>query len=246
MNGTPMHILLINPNATASMTEQATRSARSVALPDTRIAAATGIDTPLSIEGFADEAFSVPSMLGQIRAAEAQGAQATVIACFDDPGLDAAREVAAGPVIGICQAGVQAAMVLAKRFSIITTLPRSVPVIEDLVQRYGAHQHCRKVRCIDLPVLSLEADMAHAHALLRAEICRARDEDGAEAVVLGCAGMSELAAPLSRETGVVVIDGVVVATKLAEALVGAGLRTSKINAYAYPRAKGCQPTASAT
>lgn len=237
-------ILLINPNATASMTEQALRSARRVALPGTRICAATGTDAPLSIEGFADEALSVPSMLGQIRAAEGQGAQATVIACFDDPGLDAAREVAAGPVIGICQAGVQAAMVLSKRFSIITTLPRSVPAIEDLVQRYGAQHHCRKVRCIDLPVLALEADMGHAHALLRAEIVRARDDEGAEAVVLGCAGMSELADSLSRETGVVVIDGVIVATKLAEALVGAGLKTSKVNAYAYPRDKsapGAQP-----
>ena len=232
-----MQILLINPNATASMTDQALRSARRVALPGTRIAAATGQDTPLSIEGFADEALSVPSMLRQIRAAEMQGAQATVIACFDDPGLDAAREIAAGPVIGICQAGVQAAMVLAKRFSIITTLPRSVPAIEDLVQRYGAQNHCRRVRCIDLPVLALEADMDHAHALLRAEILRARDEEGAEAVVLGCAGMSELADSLSRETGVVVIDGVIVATKLAEALVGAGLRTSKVNAYAVPREK---------
>ena len=230
-------ILLINPNATASMTEQALRSARRVALPGTRICAATGTDAPLSIEGFADEALSVPSMLGQIRAAEGQGAQATVIACFDDPGLDAAREVAAGPVIGICQAGVQAAMVLSKRFSIITTLPRSVPAIEDLVQRYGAQHHCRKVRCIDLPVLALEADMGHAHALLRAEIVRARDDEGAEAVVLGCAGMSELADSLSRETGVVVIDGVIVATKLAEALVGAGLKTSKVRTYAPPRPK---------
>lgn len=236
-----MQILLINPNATASMTEQALRSARRVAQPNTRISGATGADTPLSIEGFADEAMSVPSMLGQIRAAERQGAQATVIACFDDPGLDAAREVAAGPVIGICQAGVQAAMMLAKRFSIITTLPRSVPAIEDLVLRYGAQNHCRKVRCIDLPVLSLEADMGHAYALLLAEITRARDEEGAEAVVLGCAGMSELADSLSRETGVVVIDGVIVATKLAEALVGAGLRTSKVNAYAYPREKSPPP-----
>ena len=128
-------------------------------------------------------------------------------------------------------------MVLAKRFSIITTLPRSVPAIEDLVQRYGAQNHCRKVRCIDLPVLALEADMGHAYGLLRAEIIRARDDEGAEAVVLGCAGMSELADSLSRETGVVVIDGVIVATKLAEALVGAGLKTSKVNAYAYPREK---------
>lgn len=232
-----MRLLIINPNGTAAMTEQAVRSARQVMSQSTEIVSKTGIDTPLSIEGFADEAMAVPSMLAQIIAAEADGAQATVIACFDDPGLDAAREVAAGPVIGICQAGVQAAMVLAKRFSIITTLPRSVPAIEDLVDRYGAHRHCRKVRSINLPVLALESDRGHAYAMLLAEIARTREEDGAEAVVLGCAGMSDLADRLSEQTGVTVIDGVVVAVKMAEALVGAGLKTAKGNAYAFPRIK---------
>lgn len=232
-----MQILLINPNSTASMTEQALRTAQRVASPGTVIDARTGSGTPVSIEGFSDEALSIPAMLADIRAAEAAGAEATVIACFDDPGLDAAREYAAGPVLGICQAAVQAAMVVAKRFSIITTLPRSVPAIEDLVLRYGASQHCRRVRCIDLPVLTLESEPERAFDLLLAEIARARDEDRAEAVVLGCAGMSEMTDALTAATGVVVIDGIVVAIKAAEALVGAGLRTSKANSYAFPRQK---------
>lgn len=232
-----MQVFIINPNSTESMTRMALKSAQGVAGPGTVILPATGRDAPASIEGFSDEALSVPSMLAQIREAEQAGAQATVIACFDDPGLDAAREVAGGPVLGICQSGIQAAMILSKRFSIVTTLPRSVPAIEDLVQRYGASGHCRRVRCIDLPVLSIESESQQAFSLLVAEIERARDEDGAEAVVLGCAGMSDLTDALTRATGVVVIDGVVVAVKMAEALVGSGLRTSKANAYAYPRVK---------
>lgn len=233
-----MQVFVINPNATQSMTDMAVLSARRVAATGTLILSGTGNGSaPLSIEGFSDEALSVPSMLQKIVEAEASGAQATVIACFDDPGLDAAREVAKGPVIGICQAGIQAAMVLAKRFSIVTTLPRSVPAIEDLVQRYGAGHHCRRVRCIDLPVLDIESNSQHAFGLLATEIARARDEDGAEAVLLGCAGMSEMTEALSRATNVVVIDGVIVAVKFAEALVGSGLMTSKANAYAYPRTK---------
>lgn len=232
-----MRILLINPNSTKSMTDQAERSARRAALPTTVIEAINPADTPRSIEGHADEAMSVPSMLRLIRDGEAKGFDAYVVACFDDPGLDAAREVAGGPVFGICQAAVQVAMTISKRFSIITTLPRSVPVIEDLVLRYGAQHHCRKVRCIDLPVLTLEHDPERAYGLMLAEIARARDEDGAEAVILGCAGMSAMTDALTRDTGVVIIDGVIVGVKLAEALVGAGLRTSKSNAYAYPREK---------
>ncbi|MDT1060768.1 aspartate/glutamate racemase family protein [Paracoccus sp. CPCC 101403] len=232
-----MEIFVINPNSSASMTETAVDCARRVAARGTSIRGATGIGSPASIEGCADEAMSVPTLLAQIRVAEAEGSVATVIACFDDPGLDAAREVATGPVIGICQAGIQAAMVISKRFSIITTLSRSVPAIEDLVQRYGAGHHCRRVRCINLPVLSLESESQHAFSLLVAEIERARDDDGAEAVVLGCAGMANLTEELSRATGVVVIDGVTVAVKFAEALVGSGLKTSKANAYAFPRVK---------
>lgn len=232
-----MHIHLINPNATAAMTDQALEAAKSVAFETTLVTASTGRGTPKSIEGFSDEALAVPFILDEVRGAEADGANAIVIACFDDPGLDAAREYANGPVIGICQAAIQAAMVVAKRFSIVTTLARSAPAIEDLVVRYGASHACRRVRCIDLPVLTLESEPERAMELLYAEICRARDEDGAEAVVLGCAGMTSMTERLSERTGLAIIDGVVVATKMAEALVGAGLRTSKANAYAFPRIK---------
>jgi allantoin racemase len=180
-----VHILLINPNSTASMTEQALASALRVKQPGTRVTATNPTDTPASIEGGADEAVAVPGMLSQIRKGEAEGIDAYVIACFDDPGLHAAREVARGPVIGICQAAVQVAMTISRRFSVITTLPRSIPIIEDLVVSYGANHHCRNVRAIDLPVLALEEDPLQAERLLAKEIERAKKEDRAEAIVLG-------------------------------------------------------------
>lgn len=232
-----MRLHLVNPNSTRSMTEQAGRAAARVAAPGTVIDLWNPADTPASIEGYADEAMAVPAMLAAIRAAEARGAEAHVIACFDDPGLNAAREVAAGPVIGICQAAVQVAMTLAARFSIVTTLPRSVPIIEDLVEAYGAGRRCRRVRAIDLPVLALEEDPDTAFRLLVAEIRAARTQDSAEAVVLGCAGMAELCDRLTAATGVPVIDGVTAAVKQAEAIVGMGYRTAKTGAYDWPRAK---------
>lgn len=232
-----MHIHLINPNSTASMTAQALESALLVKNAGTTLSASNPADSPVSIEGGADEAMAVPAMLAEIRKGEARGIDAYVLACFDDPGLHAAREVARGPVIGICQAAVQVAMTISRRFSIITTLSRSVPIIEDLVDGYGAGRHCRNVRAIDLPVLHLEEDPAEAERLLRAEIEIARREDRAEAIVLGCAGMSSLCDRLRQATGIPVIDGVTAAVKLAEALVGAGYATSKVNAYAYPRVK---------
>ncbi len=232
-----MHIRLINPNSTASMTAQALDSALRVRQPGTNISAVNPRNTPVSIEGGADEAMAVPGMLDEIRKGEDLGVDAYVVACFDDPGLHAAREVARGPVIGICQAAVQVAMTISRRFTIITTLPRSIPIIEDLVADYGAERHCRNVRAINLPVLGLEEDPAEAELLLTREIEIAKKEDRAEAIILGCAGMSALCERLRETTGVTVIDGVTAAIKMAEALVGAGYTTSKVNAYDYPRVK---------
>lgn len=236
-----MHIRIINPNSTASMTRQALERALVVKNADTQVSAVNPLDTPLSIEGGADEAMAVPGLLSEIIKGEALGVDAYIIACFDDPGLHAAREVARGPVLGICQAAVQVAMTISRRFSVITTLPRSVPIIEELVSAYGADRHCRKVRSINLPVLSLEESPVEAEALLLREIERSTLEDGAEAVILGCAGMSTLCDRLTAVSGVPVIDGVTAAMKLAEALVVAGYTTSKVNSYNYPREKsaGC-------
>lgn len=240
-----MRIHVINPNSTAAMTRTIADAARAAASPGTDIDAETGMGTPPSIEGYRDEAMAVPALLAAILRAEARGADAHVIACFDDPGLAAAREVATGPVIGICQAALQVAMTISTRFSVITTLPRSVPVIEDLVATYGAAHRCRRVRAVDMPVLALEADPASARARLFEETRLAMDEDRAEAVVLGCAGMTDLCDWLSQTAGIPVIDGVTAATRLAEALAGAGYRTSKAGAYAYPRDKSADMIAGA-
>ncbi len=230
-----MLIHVVNPNSTAAMTDQIRRAAEAAARPGTRLRVGDPGTTPPSIEGYHDEALAVPAMLEAIRQAEAAGADAHVIACFDDPGLAAAREVARGPVLGICEAGVRVATTIAARFAVVTTLPRAVPIIEDLVDHYGAARACRGVRAVDLPVLALEADPAEARRRLAAAIVAAR-ADGAEAVLLGCAGMSEMCAELSAETGLPVIDGVDAAVRLAEALAG-HYATSKIGAYAAPRDK---------
>lgn len=232
-----MHVFVVNPNSTALMTGVIRKSAERVASPGTLIEAATLDGTPASIEGYADEARAIPAMLDAIRAAEAGGAHAIVIACFDDPGLGAAREIARGPVVGLCQAGVQVASTIAARFSIITTLPRSIPIIEDLVAAYGAGRQCRKVRAVDLPVLALEADPDEAFARLKREIRLSAEQEGAEAVLLGCAGMAEMCEALQAATGVPVIDPVSAAVKLAEALVGGGFATAKSGTYAFPREK---------
>lgn len=230
-----MHITVVNPNTTASMTRTIGEAAHAVAAAGTVIEAVHPPSGPASIEGFYDEVFAIPGMLGLMRARP--HADAFVIACFDDTGLDAARSLLPVPVIGIGEAAMHMATLVATRFTVITTLAVSVPALEHNVHKYGFDRRCARVRACEVPVLELENPASGACARISAEIARARTEDRAEAIVLGCAGMADLAAALSAEHGLPVIDGVAAAVKLAEAMVGLGLRTSKAGGYAPPRPK---------
>src|ERR1700733_5680697 len=233
----PMRILVVNPNTSVAMTEKIGAAARAVAAPGTEIIAVNPADGPVSIEGYYDEVFSVPGLLAEIAKGEALGVSAHVIACFDDTGLEAARSLASAPVIGIGEAAFHLASLVAHRFAVVTTLSRSIPAIETNLVKYGLASRCAKVRACEVPVLALDDPASNASAQISAEIERARHEDRAEAIVLGCAGMADLAARLTEQHGLPVIDGVASAVKLAEACSVLGLKTSKTGAYATPLSK---------
>src|SRR3954469_5286306 len=198
------------------MTETIGRAARAVAAAGTEIIAVNPGDGPVSIEGYYDEAFSVPGLLAEIAKGEATGVSAHIIACFDDTGLEAARSLASAPVIGIGEAAFHLASLLGHRFAVITTLSRSIAAIENNLLKYGLAGRCSRVRACEVPVLSLHDPSSNASALISAEIESAMREDSAEVIVLGCAGMAELAARLSKKHGLPVVDGVASAVKLAE------------------------------
>lgn len=232
-----MHIRVINPNTTAGMTAVIGEAARRIAAPGTRITAVEPGSGPVSIEGHFDEAISAVGVLDEVLAGEREQADAYVIACFGDPGLLAARELTRAPVIGIAEAAFHMATLISTRFSIVTTLGRTGIIAEHLLEQYGFRHHCRRVRAAEIPVLDLEANADAALTRLIEECRRARDEDGIGAIVLGCGGMADLTDTLSREVGLPVVEGVNAAVKLAEALVGMGLGTSKHGDLAFPRPK---------
>jgi allantoin racemase len=230
-----MRIHVINPNTTGSMTLKIGAVAKAAASPGVEVTAVNPDFGPPSIEGYFDEAFSVPGLIEEI--GKAAHADAFVVACFDDTGLDAARCATEAPVVGIGEAAFHLASLIAARFSVVTTLSRSIAPIEHNLAKYGLAVRCARVRAAEVPVLALEEAGSKARRTIEQEIARALAEDGAEAIVLGCAGMTDLARDLERKAGVPVIDGVACAVALAESLVKLGLRTSKRGAYAPPLAK---------
>jgi len=232
-----MRIKVINPNTTQSMTETIGAAARAVAAPGTEVVAVSPTMGPVSIEGHYDEAFAALGVIDEVRQGEAEGFDGYVVACFGDPGLLAAREVARGPVVGIAEAAMHMASLIATGFSVVTTLARSRPILEHLVEAYGMGRLCRSVRATDIAVLDLEKPESDARQTILAECRKAIEEDHAECVLLGCAGMADLQRSIGEELGVPVVDGVAAAVKLVEGLVALGLRTSKAGGLAHPLPK---------
>ncbi|WP_340163084.1 aspartate/glutamate racemase family protein [Vreelandella olivaria] len=233
-----MHIRIINPNTTASMTAAIRRAARQQAATTTTVSATQPASGPVSIESHFDEAISAVGVAEEVLKGEREGnIDAYVVACFGDPGLLAARELTQAPVIGIAEAAFHLATLISTRFSIVTTLGRTGIIAEHLLEQYGFRHHCRRIRAAEIPVLDLEHHPDAAFTRIVEECCRARDEDGIGAIVLGCGGMANLTQEISREVGLPVVEGVSAALKLAESLVSLGLHTSKHGDLDYPRPK---------
>lgn len=210
-------IVIINPNSTVSMTEAILITARS-ACPDAKIEAWTSHDGPPAIQGPEDGEACIPPLLKLVTKASDQGARVIIIGCFDDTGLDEARAVATCPVIGIGQAAYHLAVLAGPRFSVVTTLAVSTPILEQNIRNYGLGGRLGKVRASGVPVLALETDVETSAIRVLAEIAQAQAQDDIQSVVLGCAGMSHIPARAGPEIKVRLIDGVKAAVQIGALL----------------------------
>jgi allantoin racemase len=208
-------IVLINPNSTEVMTHAMVETAAKVGVT---LTGWTSHDGPAAIQGPADGAACIPPLLALVRKASDAGAKAIIIGCFDDTELDAARDIASCPVIGIGQAAYHMAVLSGTRFSVVTTLDVSVPILEKNIHAYGFTSQLARVRASGVPVLDLETDPAGTADVVVGEIKRAVTEDKVDTVVLGCAGMGHIPAHVSNIGHTRLIDGVTSAAQLANIL----------------------------
>ncbi len=224
-------IMIVNPNMTVSMTETMVDAARRVAAHDTVIVGSTARRGVASIESNVEEVWGTVAVLEQVRAGEADGISGYVVACFGDTGLAAAKEAAVGPAVGMTEAALFTAACLAARFTIITLPPRTREQSRRVLRETGLADRCT-VRAIDVLVSELADESVLTFDAMLGEARRAITEDAAEAIVLGCAGLADLVAPLQEALGVPVIDGVAAGVKMVEGLLAQGLTTSTLGTYA--------------
>lgn len=231
-----MRILVANVNTTVSMTEAIAESAREVASPGTEIVGITPRFGADSCEGNFESYLAAIAVMDAI-VNYSEPYDAVIQAGYGEHGREGLQELLDVPVVDITEAAASTAMYLGHRFSVVTTLDRTVPLIEDRLKVAGLDTRCASVRASGLGVLELESDPERAVDAIVAQSLAAIEHDRAEVICLGCGGMAELEEKVRAATGVPIVDGVRSAVTIAEGLVRMGLSTSKVRTYAKPREK---------
>jgi allantoin racemase len=225
-------IALINPNTDARHTEAMAEVVRATLPGGCEVTAVSPERGPASIESEADSVVAATEVAALVRGLPAHDAY--LVACFGDPGVGAARELTEAPVVGIGEAAFQAAVTIARRFAVITTLRRGVPELEDMLERHGVRSRCVAVEPLEIPVADQGSNNPDTTAAIVAAGRRVVSGAGAEALVLACGGMADVASTVRQEVGVPVCDGVAFGAMMAFSLWRCGLATSKSGAYGWP------------
>ena len=231
-----MKILVVNVNTSPTMSRSIDLAARRAAAPGTEIVTLTpfiGVD---GVDCAFESYIAAVAVIDRVMAYP-EPFDAVVMAGFGEHGRDGLQELLTQPVVEICDASAHVAMMIARSFAVVTTLQRSVPAIEDRLRLSGLSDRCVSVRANGMSTAEVDHDPARAMETIIEEARKAVQDDHAEAICLGCAGMAGLEEAITARLGVPVIDGVAAAVGLAQTLVGLGMKTSKVSTYARPEQK---------
>lgn len=231
-----MRILVVNVNTTDSITLAIARQAQAAAAPGTEIIGLTPDFGADSVEGNFESYLAAIAVMDKVMSYD-QPFDAVIQAGYGEHGREGLQELLNVPVVDITDAAASTAMYVGRAYSVVTTLDRTVPLIEDRLRLSGLWDRCASVRASGLAVLELEESPERALEAIVRQAELAVSEDRAEVICLGCGGMAGLDEQIRQRTGVPVIDGVSAAVTVAESLVRLGLSTSKVRTYAQPRPK---------
>jgi allantoin racemase len=231
-----MRLVVVNVNTSRTMTESIDEAARRYASTGTEVVALQPFFGAEAVDCNFESYLSAVAVMDRVLAYD-EPYDAVVLAGFGEHGRDGLAELIEQPVVEICEASAHVAMMIGRSYSVVTTLQRSVPAIEDRLRLAGLSDRCASVRASGMSTLEVDNDPQAAVRAVVAEAAAAVKTDHAEAICLGCAGMAGLEDAVTAAVSVPVVDGVGAAVRLAEALVGLGLKTSKLSTFAPPDPK---------
>ena len=223
-------VLIINPNTSISMTKDIKSSAEEYKLPDTEFTYVNPEQGPESIETYLDEFLSAIGVL-KIITKEEENYDGFIIACGDDPGYFAAREITRKPIVPIGLSPMLIAPLLGRKFTILGTWPADKPRSEDKVDKYKLTRYLASVRPTGESVLGSHEDHEGLMSELEKQARLAIEEDGAEVLITTCAGLAGVHRELQNRLDVPVLEGVSCAVKLIELMIDYGTITTRVGQY---------------
>jgi Asp/Glu/hydantoin racemase len=206
-------IRVINPNSNDSVTAGISEALEPLRLADgPRLECITLSDGPFGVESQADVSMVEPLIVDYIKA-DAEAA-AFIIACYSDPGLALCREATDRPVYGIAECAMATALSRGQSFGVIAILSQSIPRHIRHMRERLLHNHCAGERALELTVAEVENSSDTYEKMLEVGT-KLRDKDGAEVIIMGCAGMAKYRDTLEKSLGVPVIDPTIAAAGMA-------------------------------
>jgi len=232
-----MKIMVINPNSSQEMTGAIRKVLEKIKRPDTELTVTCPEHGPIEISSAYDEILAAYHMMDLVRKANRDGYDAVIVACFSDPGLVAAREVSDILVVGIEESSMHVAATLGYKFTILTPGEKRIPAKYNDTWRNKLPYNLASVRPLGMTVTETEAKPEQAQQRILEVARQAVEDDGADVILLGCAGMVGYAEKAAKELNVVVLDPTSTALKYTEALVDLGVTHSKRALYHSPSEK---------
>ena len=210
-------IAFINPNSTDAMTDSCVETLRSELPEFCQVKGITNYDGPAAIQGKKDGIAAIPGLLAEIeKNADCDG---FIIGCFDDTGLAEARLISRKPIIGIGQSAFHMAALRHGKFCVLTTLKVSVPVIKQNIRAQGFGNLCKDVMASGVPVLELENNPVGAVSTLSECIKFIEGHYPNIAVVLGCAGMTNVCKQLQARHDMYLLDPISSSARMITAIL---------------------------
>jgi allantoin racemase len=229
-----MRILIINPNTSETMTDKIRRVAEEAKREDAEVTVVNAGTGPTTIGSSYDEAYAIAPTIDRVRDGVEEGYDAIILACFCEVGVEAAREISPVPVFGLEEITLATAITLGEKFGVMTEKRPRVAMKKRHVRRYGLLERMASIRPLGLSVAQLDREPEKTKAAGMTLARRMVEEDGAEVIVMGCAAMAGYSDEIERELGVPVLDPLVVALKMTEAIVDMGQTHSRVGLFAPP------------
>ena len=211
-----MKVILINPNSTEAMTVSSVEAAQA-AEPEIEFVGWTSREGPRSIQGPEDGERAIVPLLELVNQAVVEKPLAVILGCFDDTGLQQAKQICECPVLGIGEASFVLSSLYSSQTAVITTVKEAVPIIKNNIANLGYQNNVTDVIAADVEVLELEYNQ-NGSAMKFAQASESLNPN-IKNIILGCAGAVNIKDEFERLTGYTAFEGVTSAAKLCRSLL---------------------------